>query len=419
MYGYFDRIEDNRLATGTLDPLYARILVLEAGDERVALVTLDLGRTFGLSSLATLGQAVKQRGGITGLIVTASHTHAGPNILDEYPGKRPPPWEAAALAKIEDGVAQACQRLVAVRIGTGYGSVFIGYNRRRVNSDGTVEMLWTNPTRVPTAPVDPTVSVLRIDTVDGRPLAVLVNYACHPVIFGPDNLQYSADYVGVMAKVVEAALADQPVCFFLQGADGDINPYDATTPLVDDAVKKRDWTGQQLGNEAASVARSIQTSTDPEGSLQFSEEALPVRLRWDPEKFRLGLLQAFGPKVFEDHADLLADHALQQLDLTVTTLLLDRRIAFVGMPGEPFVDFQMNWRIRCPVRDAFFLGYTNGYFDYFPTMRAATEGGYGAGDSNTYVAVGTAERMLDRGLERIYTMLGRLQTLPEDLKREP
>ncbi|HEV2381548.1 MAG TPA: hypothetical protein VG206_17355 [Terriglobia bacterium] len=230
MYGYFDRIRDNRFATGTLDPLYARVLVLEAGDERVALVTLDLARTFGASSLATLSQAVKQRSGITGLIVTAPHTHAGPNILDEYPGHRPPPWESAALVKIEAGVAQACQRLAAVRVGTGYGSVFIGYNRRRVNSDGTVQMLWTNRTRTPTAPVDPTVSVLRIDTVDGRPLAVLLNYACHPVIFGPDNLQYSADYVGVMAEAVQHAMGDQPLCFFLQGADGDINPYDATTP---------------------------------------------------------------------------------------------------------------------------------------------------------------------------------------------
>jgi len=418
MYGYFDRIKDNRRATGALDPLYARILVLEAGGQRLALVTLDLGRTFGLSSLTALRQTLSQQSGISGLIVTASHTHSGPNILDEYPGSQLPPWEATALGKIEDGVAEACRHLANVRIGTGYGSVYIGYNRRQVKSDGTVQMLWTNPTRIPTAPVDPTVSVLRIDALDGRPLAILVNYACHPVIFGTDNVQYSADYVGVMAEIVDHAFGDQPLCFFLQGADGDINPYDATTPLAAGAIQKRDWTGRQLGNEAARVAKSIQTLADPEGELQLSEDTVPVAVRWDPEKFRLGLLQAFGPKVFEDHADLFAEHAPRQLDLTVTTFLLNRRIAFVGMPGEPFVDFQVDWRSRCPVRDAFFLGYTNGYFDYFPTIRAATEGGYGAGDSDTYVAVGTAERMLDLGLERIYGMLGRLHELPEDLVTE-
>lgn len=38
-------------ATGTRDPLYARVLVLEAGDARLALVALDLGRVFGPASL--------------------------------------------------------------------------------------------------------------------------------------------------------------------------------------------------------------------------------------------------------------------------------------------------------------------------------------------------------------------------------
>src|SRR5262249_38286200 len=46
MYGFLDRIKDRKLSTGTLDPLYARVLVLEVGARRLALVTLDLGRTF-------------------------------------------------------------------------------------------------------------------------------------------------------------------------------------------------------------------------------------------------------------------------------------------------------------------------------------------------------------------------------------
>ncbi|MGH9446016.1 MAG: hypothetical protein ACRD3O_09840, partial [Terriglobia bacterium] len=74
MYGFFDRIKNNRLSTGTLDPLYARVLVLEVGKRRLALVTLDLGRTFGQPLLDELRQAVSQRYRISFLIVTASHT---------------------------------------------------------------------------------------------------------------------------------------------------------------------------------------------------------------------------------------------------------------------------------------------------------------------------------------------------------
>jgi hypothetical protein len=277
-------------------------------------------------------------------------------------------------------------------------------------------MLWTNPAKLPTVPVDPTVGVLRIDTVDGSPLAILVNYACHPVIFGDDNLSYSADYPGVMAELVRQTFGGKPLCMFLQGADGDIDPYYASTPLADGAIKRRDWTGEQLALEAIKVSRGIQTRADQEASLQFTEDIIHVRPRWNPKEFRDGLLAAFGPKVFEDHADLFAQKALSELELPVTVFLIDKQIAFVGMPGEPFVDFQVAWRARCPVRNTFFLGYANGYLDYFPTLRAAAEGGYGAGDSNTYVAVGAGERMLDDALERVYEMLGKMPDLPEDLR---
>jgi hypothetical protein len=416
MYGYMDRTQ---LSTGTLDPLYARILVLEVGEKRLALVTLDLGRTFGAAWLDRLRETVKKSSGISFLLVTASHTHAGPNIMDEYPPHQTPAWEGVALQEIATAVDDAHHRAVEARIGTGYGEAYIGHNRRRVNPDGTVTMFWQNLTKVPTAPLDPTVSVLRIDTAGGKPLAVLVNYACHPVVFGPDNLQYSADFVGVTARTVEQAFGGQPLCFFLQGADGDINPYYAVTPLQQDAVRLRDWTGQRLGEEAARVAREIPTRPAPEPGLEFAADVLSLRVRWNPEKFRQGLFATFGPRVFEDHALLLRDEPVKrELPLAVTTVLINKQIALMGMPGEPFVDFQINWRDRCPVRDAFFVGYANGYFDYFPTIRAASEGGYGAADSDTYVEVGAGERMVDHALVRVYEMLGRLTDLPEDLKKQ-
>ena len=110
-----------------------------------------------------------------------------------------------------------------VKLGVGYGEAYIGYNRRLINSDGTVTMLWSNSTQMPTWPVDPTIAVLRIDQMDGQPLAILVNYSTHPVTFGPDNLRFSADFPGVMCKVVEQAFGGKPLAFFVQGAPGDIN----------------------------------------------------------------------------------------------------------------------------------------------------------------------------------------------------
>jgi hypothetical protein len=108
---------------------------------------------------------------------------------------------------------------------------------------------------------------------------------------------------------------------------------------------------------------------------------------------------------------------LEPLGLSLTSGQIGQLIALVGLPREPLVDFEVCWRERCPVRDAFFIGYANGYLDYFPTIRAAAEGGYGAADSDTYVAVGAGERMLDQALIRICEMLGKLVDAPEDLKK--
>ena len=412
MYGYFERLTKHQVATGTLDPLYARVLVLEAGGKRAALVTLDLGRTFDESWLERLRQAAKRTSQIDELIVTASHTHSGPNIVDVYPDGHRPEWQEATFTKIAGAIHQAATHLEPVRLGTGQGEVNIGYNRRRVHPDDSVTMLWSNPDKTATSPVDATVTVLRIDRPNGMPLAILVNYACHPVIFGADNLRYSADYVASMVETVTTAFPGKPICFFLQGADGDINPYFATTPVEQGAVQKRDWSGRELGTEAARVAKEIRT-TPSTSSLDFADDVVTFAWRWNPQKFREDLLRVNGPLIFQDHAgQLQASPWPSKIELHVTTLLINKRLAIVGMPGEPFVDFQINLRDRCPVQDCVLLGYTNGYFDYFPTILAASQGGYGAGDSNTYVAVGAGERMLDRALVRIYEMMGELKPVP-------
>jgi len=410
MYGFASR---KGTSTGILDPLFARVLVLEAGEKRLALVVSDLGRPFGPALLARLRETAKQTSGMSYVLVAATHTHSGPAIEDEYPPHETPAWETAAVERIAQAIEEAHEGALEARLGAGYGVADIGHNRLRVNPDGTVTWFEINKTMVPTAPVDPAVSVLRVDTAEGKPLAILVNYACHPVVFGGDNRQYSADFPGVTIKTVERGLGGQPLGIFLQGAPGDINPYYAVTPLEQDALKMRDWTGDRLGQEAARVAKTIQTAAVPEARLDFAEDLLPVRLRWDQEKIRQLLLASRGPQAVESF-----DRQMQAgIRLPVATVLINKQIALMTMPGEPFVEFQIEWRRRCPVRDALFMGYANGNYGYFPTIRAASLGGYGAANSATRVEVGAGERMVNHAIRKLYEMLGRLTDAPEDLRK--
>jgi neutral ceramidase len=405
LWGFSDRKSP---ATGVLDPLYARVLVIEARGKRLALVSVDLGRPFGPSSLNQLRRATQKD--VSVLIVAATHSHSAPAVLDENPNG-PPAWEFAALEKITQAVEEACQHLRDAQLGTGYGTTFLGHNRLRVNPDGTVTWFERNLTRVPTTPIDGTVSVLRLDDLDGHPIAILVNYACHPVVFGSDNVQYSADFPAVMTRTVENAFGGKPVCFFLQGAPGDINPYYAVTPLEQDAVEMRDWTGRTLGNEAVRIAKEIHTHAEQDPELQFAEDTIHVHMRWDPDKWREARIAVFG----STSSPFTTTPA--EITLPVTTVLIDKRIAILTMPGEPFVEYQISWRQRCPVRDAFFIGYANGYNGYFPTIRSATLGGYGAANPATWVEVGAGDRMVDTGVIRVNQMLGRLRDLPEDFSK--
>lgn len=282
-------------------------------------------------------------------------------------------------------------------------------------------MLWRNSTGQQTGQtggmIDPTVGVIRVDDAGGNPMAILVNYACHPVIFGPDNLRYSADYPGAMARFVEASFDNNqgsgqnggPICFFLQGAPGDINPLMDKTPLPENADAVKIEVGEQLGREVARVAKAIKTETTATPEVAFLSEELRFQNRWDLEKLRQMVNFAFPPAI----AKRYQRYVTAEIAAPVTTLAINKQIAIVGLPGEPFVGLQLMLKQRSPLAATFMTGYTNGYYGYFPTISAAVAGGYGANTFVTRVEIGAGERMVDRGLIHIYRVLGKLKDKPE------
>src|SRR3954451_21194675 len=107
LWGYSDR---SGPATGTHDPLYAKILLLDDGRTRLAWVTLDLGRPFGNESMDLVRDRVRKSAGVTHVCFSASHTPSGPAVGESRDGKRPA-WETAALEKIAGAIEAAANRL--------------------------------------------------------------------------------------------------------------------------------------------------------------------------------------------------------------------------------------------------------------------------------------------------------------------
>ena len=234
--GGYEELRPDRPAKGIRDPLTGRILILNDGRHSVAYVVADMIGAFATAEMQQLRSGVKSEAGIDWFLFSVTHTHSSPAMHEEYPGGKFPDWEQVAIGKIIAGVAETSRRLEPVRLGTGWGQADIGHDRRFIQADGSVRMLWRNSTRTVTYPADAAVGVLRVDTTRGEPLAILVNYACHPVVFTADNDFYSADYPGAMRRYVEKNVAGSPVCLFWQGAAGNINPYFDKTYLEEDSA---------------------------------------------------------------------------------------------------------------------------------------------------------------------------------------
>lgn len=371
MYGYGAR--GVNVSRGVHDPLFAKALVLENGDDRIAIVTLDWG-TITEEISTNIRALVTDRVGIENVVCVASHSHSAPQPEPDFPSEEKP-YLREAEAAIADAIVRATQALEPARILVGYGHVEEGFNRRKVLPDGTVEMFWVNRDREPTTPVDYQLGVIRVEAVDGDTIATLVNFQCHPVVLGPENLEISADYPGVMKARVEDALGGQ--CLFLQGAAGDINPFWDKTPPDEGAFEQMTKMGEAVANEAIRVSREGLEPIAANPALSFHAEIVPLQPRW-PRR---------GPE--------------GPLNAEVNTILIGDELAFATFPGEFFVEHGLRLKNESLIEHTFFVGYTNRRLRYFPTINAAAQGGYGA-TSATIVEVGAGERLVNIALRNLY-----------------
>src|SRR5208337_2850495 len=105
MWGYAAR--HDAASVGVLDPLRVRALVLEVGERRIALVSLDLGRAPTRQSMSAIRARAKADAGVEHLFVVASHTHHGPVLeLDNWPTPRDP-YVRQLERKIGDAIVEA------------------------------------------------------------------------------------------------------------------------------------------------------------------------------------------------------------------------------------------------------------------------------------------------------------------------
>jgi hypothetical protein len=381
------------------DHLFARVLVLKNDKTSLAIVSLDL---ILFSSKKVVDEA-KEKWKVDHVILCSTHTHAGmapkgliigggkkdwtrggdPAELIDWPALSEDPWYAATEEKIVAAIGDAMKNIFPANIAAGRGpfeSVYMAHNRRLVSADGKqVTAMWDNPKRLPTKPIDPTVGVMQVNDDSGKPRAFLVNYACHAVASNGAGVLYR-DFPGEMVDYVEKEMGPDCMAMFTQGAEGDQDPYDMASGEHGFNIIKQ--AGISLAKGALLVAKNIKPQQDKQGSsIKVKESMLKIKCR----------------------------RSNKVSDVAITTVVINNDMAIVAIPGEPFIQHQLDLTAKSPLDSTFMLGlaYSGAgtpFAVYIPTAKAVKEGGYGAAECS-FLEADAGAKIVDEGVASIKELM--------------
>ncbi len=364
MAGYSNR---QGPSTGVHDDLHSRALVVE-GDDSIWALSANEICFFSEPTVAQIRKQVAVRTPIPAgnVFLCTVHTHSGP--YDNHPEDR----ERPLADLVAEAIVQAYEHRVPARLGAGRGRLD-GYtiNRRFIDR-----------------PTDPGMAVLQVEDLEGQVLGLVVNWNCHAVVLGYDNLLISADFPGATSTELEKRLGQGAVALYVNGGTGDVNPYtrgvraklsgEYTIDTMAEGphyygtaeaqprfhigdrgggtFEESEELGQAVVEEAWKIAQTIRTS---EPSRRPWVGSARVKIRRDDAPPLEERLRAYvSPEGFD----------------TVEVMALGvGEVALMGEPGEvfaeTFVDFkrclwQMGFRVPMAA------SYANGFFAYLPPTYA-------------------------------------------------
>ena len=417
-------------ATGVESPLSATVLVLADAGTKIAIFDCDL-LGFDLPLVAEIRATIAERLATEPhcIALGCTHTHNGPCTIRHVLGgphdigcpdeqrEAQEAYIAHLIDQLGDAAQMADDRRQSARCAAGRGEAAAAVNREEKNDDGRILV-----GRNPQGTVDHSVDVLRVDDLQGQPIAVLVGYAAHPVVMGFDSLSFSPDYPGTVRRIVEDVTG--ATCLFLTGAAGN----QATWSFLQGDWGEKERMGGLVGCEAAriffaietrphEVVREVEASLSDlalyrkefidgpghrhlqaatgrvevplqslpslaaaEARLAEASEALQALQRADAAMARIypaQLVERWAKGVLEKVASGIER---ESLCFDIVGFRLDD-FALMGMPGEPFVEIGLAVKTRSKAGHTMFAGYCNGSLAYWPTAQTVAEGGMAVSSS--------------------------------------
>ena len=309
---------EGKPAEGVLDTLYGKVLVLHWGDEKATVISVDT-----CSVPINLVEETLAKAAVPGLttdntLVCASHTHTGlegfaldrRNIAgNPNTGVFSEPMLNFVVERLAEALHEAAGNLQPVQAASAQVSLpDMNRNRR-----GAVC-------------ADDQMTVLRLDRMDGTPLAALVNYTAHGTFVDENDMLASGEWAGQMQRTVEDLFGGDVLCLYANGAEGDIAPR---RPEGGSRYEQAQNYGRRVGIAAWRAMQELESSPVTAFSQQSTWVELPVRT---------------GAPDFQKIAGDEYKVSPEQLDLLLQVMFPDKAPLYtlrvndfqmVTFPGEP------------------------------------------------------------------------------------
>ncbi len=318
--------------------LWARALVFEKGDTRVALVGIDnLGwpAYWGDKTRALVPEIPPEN-----ILIGATHTHSAPDAygfpdeeLKHHADLKYLEW---ACAQAADAVTEAMNNLkpatLKIAVDEAKGKIAYNYYAPQL--------------------YDPRCGVIQALAPDGSIIATLVNYAIHPEVLGDDKGIISPDLCGPLYDRIESKTGG--MALFMNSAQGGMVTADNRSPDGDMEI----WEecvriGELLADEALRLVADAPVQETPTLHCAASN----IQLTVSSPLMQMVLLNS-------PLAETMPDVNTVPTRLNLVTL---GTAQLLTIPGEALPNIGYYLKRHMPTPHAFLLGLTNDAFGYMLT----------------------------------------------------
>ena len=398
----------------------ARSLVLDKGGERAALVQVDLGGV-PYALVQRVYELIPDAGiPLENIMIAATHTHSStgpiwPTDSTGYAALGGDAFDPRVFEFTAQGIAKAILdanlHRVPAKLGIADTRVTNASRNRNFEPFKLNDDVPKDEAAAKAASIDPVLTVIRLDELDGRPIGVWSNFAIHETSFGDENLLFSGDNAAFTERIVERAIrkrargrgtpARRPgnvVNVWTNSNEGDISPDGGTDKVGEESLQYsgNSFTGAHMAG--MKVARGVLRAWRRAGRSMMTEVPLDSRLGYVAFDGKTAEGEPVGPNAVLGQGGIVADdgtcapfdgfsgpgQGMKMLALggpgdtlvpgtQPVSMLRVGPLAILGLPSE--VTKQMGLRIRAAVKaaaggayeDVVLSGLTNGYSSYTAT----------------------------------------------------